>query len=408
MKRKLIAALACSLSPVIMASDVGLTSTSLFSAISVECTKKHQANFVFSPYSILGVFHMAQLGAEGETKKQMDALVPHDESFKLPSFDVPSIDGSEVVHVETANRIYAHKALEGNEYFANFDKEVRLAMGSDAKTVDFAQSEEAAREINEFVDKKTRGHIKRLVESSSLSGMTRMVLINALYFKAPWNSKFERAATTEGVFHARTPSGLEVQRVKFMRQSLERGFTYLRENDLTAFSVNYADYRLRLFVYLPDNMDVFEAKIAEEPQRLEELAGRLKNAFLFEHELELTLPKFKLAAEENRLDLIDLFKGLGADLMFDWRRADFSGMTGTRDLFVSTFAHQADITVDEDGTEATAATAIGIMAMSLPMPKTPLPVVVNRPFLFQIRFEEEGSSPYVLLAGRIADAKAAQ
>ena len=94
--------------------------------------------------------------------------------------------------------------------------------------------------------------------------------------------------------------------------------------------------------------------------------------------------------------------------MFDPRLADFSGMTGQRDLHVSSYMHQADISVDEDGTEAAAASAMGIMAMSMPLPKTSLEVVVDRPFLFQVRFVEDGGSPHILFSVRIADAKSAQ
>lgn len=408
MKKKLIVSLACSFCPAIMAYDVGLTSSRLLSAVASERNHQGEDNFVFSPYSILGVFHMAQLGAEGETKKEMDMLVPFDESFRMPSFDLPSEDGSQLVQVETANRIYAHKALEGNPIFEKFDKNVRLAMKAEARPLDFADSEAAAREINEFVKTTTRGHISNLVDPSSLSEMTRMVLVNALYFKAPWGSQFEPEATKEGVFYAQSARGVEEQRVLFMKQKFERGFTYLKENGVTAFAINYFDYRLRMYVYLPDDLEAFEAKLAAEPEFLEQMAARLKDAFLFENDLVLSIPKFKLSAENNKLDLVEIFKQLGVGRMFNRSEADFSGMSGTRDLFVSTYVHQADIEVNEEGTEASAATAMGIMLMSMPMQKTPLPVIVDKPFYFQVRVEEDGRTPYVLFAGRIANAAAAQ
>lgn len=407
-RRLLFGVACCGLCSSAMASNVGLTSVKLHSAISAECTERQHPNFVFSPYSVLGAFHMAQLGAEGETRKQMDDLVPSDESFKLPAFDVPSMDGGEVVKVDTANRIYVSNALASNKYFVNFDKEVRLAMDSDAETVDFNDPVASSENINSFVEQKTRGHIQHLVDSSSLTPMTRMVLISALYFKAPWNNKFDQGMTSEGLFHARTFSGKDPQVVKFMRNTFKNGFTYLKEGDVTAFSLPYADYRLRMHVYLPDDIEAFESRIAKDPQRLEDIASRLERAHLPDRELELAFPKFKLSAEDNKLDLVQLFKQMGADHMFEPGLADFSGMTGDRDLHVSFYVHQADIEVDEDGTEASAATAMGIMAMSMPLPKTTLEVVVDKPFIFQVRYSGEDGTSYILFSGRIADAKAAQ
>lgn len=407
MRGKLAVLLACGACPMIMASDIGLTSTRIYSAISEECSRKQKQNFVFSPFSILGVFHMAQIGAEGETKNQMDTLVPSDASFTLPSFDVTSVDGKKVVQVQTANRIYTHKALEGNEYFNNFGSEVRLAMNSDARTIDFGYSEGAAEEINEFVKETTHGHITDLIDPSMLSASTKMVLVNAIYFKAPWGDQFPAELTKEGVFHAVTTSGLEEQRVQFMHNKFDSGFTYIKEEGVTAFTLSYADPRLSMYVYMPGDMMTFEKKISEHPEYLEDLAARLGTAHIME-DLVLTFPKFKLSAGDNSVDLADIFKKLGADRMFDARLADFSGITGDRDLFVSSYVHQADISVDEEGTEATAATSMGIVTLSMPMANQRIRLTVDKPFMFQLRFLGEGGESAVLFAGRITDPKSAQ
>lgn len=409
MTTKLLLVLACSAFPFAMAADILKTSTALFSAISEDCTNRGQPNFVFSPYSILGVFHVAQRGAAGHTKKQMDALVPSDAKFDLPIFDIPSFyELDQPVKVETANRIYAHRALKGNDSFLDFAKKVSATMVADVKTIDFANESAAASEMNAFVEEKTRGHINHLIDASTLSPTTKMVLVNALYFKAPWNSKFDKDATYEDVFHARTAEGPQEQLVLFMKQRVDDGITYLKENGLTAFSLPYADKRLRLFVYMPEDIEAFETKVAEKRELLEDIAKRVQRAHLFDKELELSLPKFKLSAAGNRFDLEETFNALGSDLMFIEGGADFSGMTGNRDLYVSTYVHQADIEVDENGTEASAATVVGIMAMSMPEPPSHrLPLKVDKPFVFQVRFDDEKRS-FVLFAGRVKDVKAAQ
>ncbi|KAL8429554.1 hypothetical protein Efla_007413 [Eimeria flavescens] len=411
MKGAFLAALSGTLCQVTMASDLGRASSLLFTALSEEQQKQNHANFVFSPYSILGAFHMAQLGAGGDTMKQMNRIVNPNETFKLPKFDGPTRDAREVIVVESANRVYGTKELEEDLLFIIYGEEVKQVMGCEVEAVDFADAEDAARRINAFVHEHTHGHIKQILDASSLSDATKLVLVNALYFKAPWLTKFAAEQTTEGVFHALTAKGREEQTVKFMSHTFKKGFMHYQENGMTAFSLNYADHRLRFYLYMPDDMQAFEQQLAKNPEMLEDLASKVSHGRFLDHELHLTMPKFKLSAEANRFDLIEVFKKLGVFLMFDPNRADFSTLVGREglDMYVSQYVHQADIEVDEDGTEAVAATTIGIMLMSAPLKVEQLRVVVDKPFIFQVRFMGDGTNgPYVLLAGRVADVKAAQ
>lgn len=389
-----------------MSVDIALlTASRLYSAVSAN---EKKTNFVLSPFSILGVFHMAQRGAAGDTKMEMDKLVATDSDFKLPFFSQNQEAGDPAVVVEAANRLYGGKSLEGNDHFKDFNAELQLAMSSDAKTLDFAQPLAAAQEINNFVKEKTRDHITNLIDASLITEATRLLLINALYFKAPWNSQFQPEATDLDVFYALTAKGLEEQRVKFMHQQLKRGFTYLDDTEVTAFSMNYADSRLRMCVYMPEDIESFESKLSIKPEYIEELASRLRDAHCADKELKVGFPKFKLSAVENFVDLVPIFRGLGTSIMFDPGHADFSGITGNRDLSVSGYVHQADIAVDEEGTEATAATAMLMGATAFMLPKPVIRLSINKPFLFQVRFEEEGRSPHILFCGRIADVAAAQ
>lgn len=381
------------------------TANCLYSAVAKD---ERKTNFVLSPFSILGVFHMAQRGAKGDMKKEMDELVAADTDFRLPPFSRREEDGTPTVIVEVANRLYAAKSLEGNKCFEGFSAKLEASMGSDGKTIDFAQSQIAAREINEFIKQKTRDHITNLVDPSMLNEATRLLLVNALYFKAPWSSQFRREATCEGAFHARTSKGLEEQPVKFMRQHLKRGFRHIQEAEVTAFSMNYTDDRLSMCVYMPEAMDLFEAKVSAEPEYLEELASRLRNAWCGDKELMLAFPKFRLSASDNSIDLVAIFRELGMTMMFEPNLADFSGISGRRDLSISGYVHQADIDVDEEGTEATAATALFMSTVALMLPKPVVTLSINKPFLFQIRFEEEERSPHILFCGRIIDVATAQ
>lgn len=360
-------------------------------------------NFVFSPLSIFGVFHAAQKGAAGETKEQMDALVGPNERFSLPELVQPP---KQEVVVDVANRLYVQKDLESNERFNEF-KELLEADGHTAETMNFADSVASATKINSFVANATRDHIKNLISSSALSEATRLVLVNALYFKAPWLSQFDEKQTGEDVFI--TPGGPKT--VSFMKGKVSKAPPlYALKKEGAAVGIPYADPRLRLYIFMPEDLEAFESELVSNPQTVEKIIEEMELLSAdreFEEELHVALPKFKLSAEENKVDLVDIFSKLGASDMFDMGRADFSGITGNRDLFVSSYVHQADIDVDEKGTEATAATAMVMMLRAMPMPKTPIHVVFNRPFMFQLRFQAEGSS-LMLFSGRVADPSVAQ
>ncbi|KAL8452736.1 hypothetical protein Emed_001300 [Eimeria media] len=362
-------------------------------------------NFVFSPLSIFSVFHSAQKGAAGETKTQMDALVGPKEKFHLPKLEQPH-DQEGAVVADVANRVYAHPELEKNKKFHKFQKMLKKD-GSEAHTLDFADSTAAADVINSFVAQATHDHIKNLVSPAALGAMTRLVLVNALYFKAPWLQQFEKEATTEGTFH--TPSGPKT--VKFMKGKLDKEPVLVSlKQELVSVALPYKDPRLRLYVFMPDNLSAFEKEMIQNPDMLESVVADMEltgTERAFEEELFLTIPKFKLSAAQNKVDLAEMFSRLGATDMFVEGKADFSGITGARDLHVSSYVHQADIDVNEEGTEATAATAMIMMLRAMLAPKTPIHVTIDKPFLFQLRFVH-GDQNLILFSGRIADPSLAQ
>lgn len=366
---------------------------------------EEKPNFIFSPLSIFSVFHSAQKGAAGETRKQMDALVGPDESFELPELMQPP-KKEDAVTVDVANRLYVHPELERNEHFLKFKKVLESEKHS-AETIDFGEPGAAAKQINSFVADATRDHITDLISPSALNAQTRLVLINALYFKAPWLSQFSESATAKDVFF--TPSG--PKEVFFMRGKLDKApLLVTLKKEVAAVGLPYTDPRIRLYVFMPEDLTSFESEMASKPELIESIIADMEIPSMdrpFEEEMHLSLPKFKLSAAQNKLDLIELFNSLGATDMFSMANADFTGITGDRDLFVSSFVHQADIDVNEEGTEATAATGMVMMLRSMPRPKTPIHVVINKPFIFQLRFIH-GDTNLILFSGRVADPAAAQ
>lgn len=382
------------------------TAARLYGEIAGSTDIRTKPNFIFSPFSIFSVFQSAQKGAAGETKAEMDALVGPNESFELPELQQPSYKRKDDVVLTVADRLYVHSALEKNEKFQQFKGQLGKAKGA-AETLDFGDSANAAAKMNAFVAEATRNHITHLIDASHLNAETRLVLINALYFKAPWLEQFKKEDTTPGVFN--TPSG--PKEVPFMSGKLTKNPILVTEKDgVSAVALPYSDSRLRLYVFMPEDLPSFESKLVDNPNVLEDLITDMELTGLekaYEQEIHIKMPKFKLAAEDNKLDLAELFRSLGATSMFDKGRADFSGITGDKDLFVSAFVHQADIDVNEEGTEATAATGMMMMMRMMPVPKTPIHVVINKPFVFQLRFVH-GETNLILFNGRLADPTAAQ
>ncbi|CDJ46355.1 hypothetical protein, conserved [Eimeria brunetti] len=393
--------------------NMTLAASELYNTIAAEKGGKGGSNFVFSPFSILSVFKMAQMGARGATRAEMDQHL----SFAA-SLDLPALGGARApwesepaIQLETANRMYVESSLAKDSQFIHFAREVLKHLKSEAVTQDFQDSKAAADTINAFVEEKTKGHIKELVPASLLSPETRMVLINALYFKGPWAFPFLPDLTTFGSFCVEDGDAgcAKEQQVKFMQQRLERGFGYFEGETVKVLSLPYADWRFSLYVFLPQNISQFEEQLLQRPEIIEELVRQVDRTGSSGSVLDLSMPLIKLSPEQNRVDLVEVYKSLGVRLMFEADKADFSGISRDRQLFVSSFLHQADFMWNEEGTEAAAATAMLVAETAAFLPKRELSLAIDRPFLFQVRVKDTANShSLVLLSGRITDARAAQ
>jgi serpin B len=349
-------------------------------------------NVALSPWSVATALGMVRAGAAGATASEIDRVLHVDDpalfhqAMKALTQELASRNGTfqdygepRSVKVSAADRAYVQKGL-GLE--AGFLTELDRSYGASVGTVDYRTDPEAARrEINDWVGRQTHGRIPELLGQDVLDALTRLVLVDAVYLNADWQIPFERGATSPAPFH--TPGG-DV-RVPFMN-----GAGNGRVGDGWKSAVlPYAGNKLALTVVLPD------------PGNFEKVTGRLaaEGVGMFDagqpFEINaLSLPKFDIA---STLNLGKSLSRLGIRNAFT-EGADFSAMTREEQVALSHVLHQANITVDEKGTVAAAAT--GIVAGVTSAPARFERLVVNRPFLFFVRDLPTGA---ILFAGQVTD-----
>ncbi len=257
--------------------------------------------------------------------------------------------------------------------------------GAGLRVLDFATAPEESRvAINDWVSEQTEGKIEDLIPQGLISSLTRLVLTNAIYFNAAWADPFEEESTEEGAF--RLLDGSEVS-VPMMRQT--ESFGYAEGGDYQAIELPYDGHELSMVIVLPEEGELEAFEDSLDAERLDAILKARER-----RQVALTMPKFEFEAQ---FSLAQTLAALGMPQAFT-PDADFSGMTGARDLFISEVVHKAFVSVDEAGTEAAAATAV-VMVESA-MPEEPVEMTVDHPFLFLIRDIESGA---ILFVGRVVD-----
>ncbi len=321
-------------------------------------------NIFISPLSISIALTMTYNGAVGETERAMA------EVLEIDGLDLSTINQSNKalrdsledpdpkVEISIANSIWSRQGVDFN---ANFLERNQAFFGAEIAALDFS-SPQAIATINDWVDTNTNGKIKKIV--GRIDPQKLLFLINAIYFKGNWQEEFNRSRTRADVFHLLDGSE---QQVQMMHQ--EGVYPYLRGKNFEATSLPYGDGRVGMYIFLPNrdsNLNEFlEGLNAENWEQWISQFGNRGH--------DMMLPRFKL---EYEVTLNDTLKALGMDIAFS-SGANFSGM-GPPDLFISEVKHKTFVEVNEEGTEAVAATAV-IMAVSEP------PVFrVDRPFFFAI------------------------
>jgi serpin B len=371
---------------------------SAFALDLYQLLKGQEGNLFYSPYSISAALAMTYAGAEGETEEQMaetlhftlpqDLLHP---AYKLLDQILASrgqgAEGrdSEGFRLNIANALWGQ---EGAQFLASFLNVLAENYGAGLQFVDFAGDPEGARQvINDWVSDETEERIEELIPPDVLDAAIELVLTNAVYFNAAWAEPFEPDVTQDGAFYLL--DGGEVV-VPMMRQTAS--FAFASGEGYQAIELPYDGYELSMIILLPD-----EGGFAAFENSLN--AGQLEATLedLAYQQVALTMPRFEF---ESAFSLKDALAALGMPLAFSGD-ADFSGMTGSRDLFISEVLHKAYVGVDEEGTEAAAATAVTVAKSAAP--SEPVEFTIDRPFLFLIRDVETGT---VLFLGRVLDPSA--
>ena len=372
-----------------------------FSAGLYQKLRTQDGNLFFSPYSISLALAMTYGGAQAETTRQMadamrfslpperlhpafNALDLYLESLGNPGSEkqkTPSGESGQDFQLTIANSIWGQKDFGFLPAYLDL---LAQNYGAGLRLVDFSGAPEPSRQaINDWVSQQTRDRIKDLFPQDTIDENTRLALVNAIYFKASWYNAFDDTNTSDGIFHLADGGQVKVP----MMVSGSAASYYEQGDGFQAVGLPYLGETTRLVVVMPDEgqFDAFEAGLNAE--KLVQILNGLSGA-----KIELTLPKFKI---ESSFNLSETLAGMGMPDAFDSGKADFSGMDGQRDLFISQVVHKAYVSVDEKGTEAAAATGV---AMGVTAIQYPTVVRVDRPFLFFIYEQKSGT---ILFAGRV-------
>jgi serpin B len=351
-----------------------------------------EGNLFLSPLSISTALAMTFAGARGNTAREMAAAL----HFTLAGEELHSafsdlrrnlleVEGKGGVHLKVANALWPQKGYPLlREYVALVERYYRTTV----TPMDYTKAAKQARQnINEWVERETENKIKNLIPPGTLNPMTRLVLTNGIYFKGDWASQFKTSATHDAPFQMIPGSSIKVP---MMTQ--QHRFKYGERDGLQILELPYAGEGLSMVVLLPRRVDGLpEVERALTPEGLAGWTGGLQ-----EREVVVFLPKFRLLSQ-FRVD--GALEALGVTGAFSPETADFAGMDGRSHwLYISAVLHKAFVDVNEEGTEAAAATGVVVSLTSARV--QPPTFRADHPFFFLIRDNRTGS---LLFMGRVVD-----
>lgn len=373
-----------------LSSSNSIFALELFRTLS---TTNPSGNVFVSPLSISSALAMVFLGAKGDTATQMAKVLSFSSTkdvhteFQSLNADINSPSASYILKL--ANRVYGEQT---SNFLPEFMEATRKFYHADMKAVDFLGSAEDCRaQINSWVEQQTENKIKDLLKSGMVSSMTRLALVNAIYFKGNWLHRFAESETKEMDFKL---TKKESKPVQMMYQMRKFPFNYISDYNLQILELPYRDEELSMFILLPEESTDGRnplLKLQKELtlEKLNEWTDR--NNMDTGSDVIVHLPKFKL--EEDYV-LNETLAQMGMTDVFS-DKADLSGMTGQGGLYLSTVAHKAFVEVNEEGTEAAAATA-GMVAFCMFREEH---FTADHPFLFFIRHNKSKS---ILFFGRFS------
>ncbi len=392
--------------PADVALDQIVTGNARF-ALDLYDRLKGDGNLFFSPYSVSTALAMTYAGARGETEREMAEVLhfpvagPPAEAGRVPDAlaaavreEVASAFGAleEGLAADPETRgyeLHVANSLWGHVDYPFVDSYIEFVgehFDAPLTLVDFLRDAEGARlKINAWVEERTRERIKNLIPSGTLTPATVLVLTNAIYFKGDWETQFDPERTREAEF--RGLGGATTVRM----MSRKGDYGYSEDEDVQILELPYKGDDLSMVVLLPKvegpaGLDALERALTVES--LDAWIGELR-----ERSVAVSIPRFEMTWGTRELK--GALQALAMRLAFDAGSADFSGMSAGERLFIGHVLHKAFIEVNEEGTEAAAATAVAMLRASLP-----LTFRADRPFVFMIRDRNTGS---ILFLGRITD-----
>ncbi|XP_028737171.1 serpin B6 isoform X3 [Peromyscus leucopus] len=351
-------------------------------------------NVFFSPMSISSALAMVFMGAKGDTASQMIQALSLDKCSSSGGGDVHQGFQSLLSEVnktgtqyllKTANKLFGEKTCDLLE---SFKDSCRKFYEAEMEELDFqGDTEQSRQHINTWVAKKTEDKIRELLSPGTLNSDTRLVLVNAIYFKGNWEKQFDKEDTREMPFKI---SKNEEKPVQMMFKKFTVNMTYIGEIFTKILLLPYAGNELNMIIMLPD--EHVELRTVEKEITYEKFIEWTRLDKMDKEEVEVFLPRFKL--EEN-YDMKEFLCKLGMTDAFD-NRADFSGISSKENLFLSKVVHKSFVEVNEEGTEAAAATAAIMMLRCMRF--TPR-FCADHPFLFFIQHVKTNG---ILFCGRFS------
>ena len=394
------------------ATDIELTDlvkgNSAFAFDLYKALSATDGNLFYSPYSISLALAMTYAGAVGETERQMadtlhyrlsqDKLHP---AFNTLDLELASRGGGAQGKDDKGFRLNIANAVWGQEdydFLETFLDVLAESYGEGVRPMDFRQAPERSRiTINNWVAEQTEDRIKDLIPQDAIDRFTRMVLTNAIYFNAAWYYPFEENYTVSRPFHLLDGSSVDVP---MMRTTAK--FGYARGEGYQAVDLPYDGNELSMTIVLPDRGRFREFEASMDAALVSRILGDVQGKLV-----ALTMPKFEF---ESKFRLAKILEAMGMPDPFNRKASDFSGMDGQSCLigddpclYIKDVIHKAFVSVDEEGTEAAAATAVVmVVPTSAEPPPEPIRVSVDRPFIFLIR---DRATDAILFVGRIEDIK---
>ena len=348
------------------------------------------SNIFFSPYSISIALTMTYEGAKGQTAKEMQSVlhIPEDANVRRPNFAriFNEINKKEKKYkLSTANALWAQKDYS---FLKEYTNNVEKYYGGKLTNLDFTRESEKSRQIiNKWVEDQTNNKIKDLIPQGVLNAYTRLVLTNAIYFKGTWVKQFDEKDTKEEDFRIDSSNTVKVPMMRLIGDGVK--FNYAETDEIQILEMPYHGEDLSMLIILPKGNNFANIEKSITLEKLSEWKNMLN-----EQRVDIFIPRFKF---KTKYFMAKALSDMGMPTAFG-STADFSGMDGTRDLFIQNVIHQAFVEVNEEGTEAAAATGV-VMGITSVGPRIPI-FRADHPFIFIIQESETGN---ILFLGRVSD-----